>query len=123
MLRGAGGPISRAALTGPGAGIPLNKSPTFPPAAMRSGDFSSIAGQLIDPATGLPFSNNQIPASRMDPTSLALLRFIPLPNLDGTDRNYHSVTTNQSTLDNVNVRVTHSFTQNTGRGGAGGRGG
>ena len=52
-----------------------------------------------------------------------LLRFIPLPNLDGTDRNFHYVTTNQSTLDNVNLRVTHSFTQNTGRGGPGGRGG
>jgi hypothetical protein len=96
---------------------------TVPTAAMRAGDFSGIATQLIDPATGLPLSNNQIPASRMDATSLALLRFIPLPNLDGTNRNYHAVTTNQSTLDNVNLRVTHSFTQNTGRGGPGGRGG
>ena len=97
---------------------------TVPTAAMRSGDFSSIASQLIDPVTGLPFSGNQIPATRIDPTSLALLRFMPLPNLDGTNRNYHYAATNLSTMDNVNVRVTHSFTQNAGgRGGPGGRGG
>ena len=97
---------------------------TVPTAAMRAGDFSAIRSQLIDPATGLPFDENHIPSSRIDPTSLALLRFIPLPNLDGTNRNYHSAATNQSTTDNINVRVTHSFTQNAGgRGGPGGRGG
>ena len=97
---------------------------TVPTAAMRAGDFSAIRNQLIDPVTGLPFDENQIPSSRIDPTALALLRFIPLPNLDGTNRNYHYAATNQSTTDNINLRVTHSFTPNAaGRGGPGGRGG
>lgn len=100
---------------------------TVPTAALRSGDFSSVATPLIDPATGLPFEGNQIPASRLDPGSVALLRFIPLPNLDGTTRNYHFATTNSSSSDNLNLRLTHSFTQNGGgrgggRGGGGGRG-
>ena len=96
---------------------------TVPTPAMRLGDLSAIKTQLFDPATGLPFADNQIPVSSINPASLALMRFIPLPNLDGTSRNFHYVTTNQATTDNVNLRVTHSFTQNTGRGGAGGRGG
>jgi trimeric autotransporter adhesin len=96
---------------------------TVPTAAMRAGDFSAVRSELIDPVTGLPFAGNQIPPSRLDSTSLALLRFIPLPNLDDATRNYHYAATNQSTTDNVNLRVTHSFTQNTGRGGPGGRGG
>ena len=97
---------------------------TVPTLAMRSGDFSSISRQLIDPATGLPFDGNQIPQSRIDPASISLLRFIPLPNLDDSGgRNFHYVTTNSSTSDSVSLRLTHSFTQNTGRGGPDGRGG
>jgi hypothetical protein len=96
---------------------------TVPTGAMRVGDFSSISTALVDPATGLPLTGNQIPASRINPASLALLRFIPLPNLDGTSRNFHYVTTNASTTDNLNIRVTHNFTPNAGGRGAGGRGG
>jgi hypothetical protein len=91
---------------------------------MRAGDFSSISRELIDPATGVPFTANQIPQSRIDPAAVALLRFIPMPNLDdSTGRNFHYVTTNSSTSDSLSLRVTHSFTQTAGRGGPGGRGG
>jgi hypothetical protein len=96
---------------------------TVPTAAMRNGDFSAVPTQLFDPVTGAPFSNNQIPASRMDASATSLLRFIPLANVDGTTRNYHQVTTTGSLNDNVNLRLTHSFTQAAGRGGPGGRGG
>ena len=96
---------------------------TVPTAAMRLGDLSSISTALIDPATGVPLAGNQVPASRINAASLALLRFIPLPNLDGTSRNFHYVTTNASTTDNLNLRVTHNFTPNAGGRGAGGRGG
>jgi hypothetical protein len=56
-----------------------------PTAAMRGGDFSqalTATGALIpvkDPNTGLPFSGNIIPKSRIDPTGLAYLNFLPLP--------------------------------------------
>ncbi len=97
---------------------------TVPSAAMRAGDFSSAGVRLIDPVTGLPLAGNQIPLSRMDAASLSLLRFIPLANLDGTSRNFHYVTTNNSASDSLDLRVTHNFTPNVaGRGGRGGGGG
>src|SRR5581483_1435798 len=57
---------------------------TVPTEAMRRGDFSASPVPLLDPATGRPFPNNQIPSSRIDPGSALLLSFIPLPNLSGT---------------------------------------
>ncbi|HXG69511.1 MAG TPA: TonB-dependent receptor, partial [Gemmatimonadaceae bacterium] len=95
---------------------------TVPSAALRSGDFSSLTTQLFDPATGLPFPGNQVPASRINPAALSLLRFIPAANLDGAARNYHRATTTNTLSDNVNVRLTHNLTPAAGRGRAGGRG-
>jgi hypothetical protein len=64
----------------------------MPTAAERQGDFShsvDTAGRPItikDPLTGLPFPGNIIPANRLDPTGLALLSELPLPNrLDRAD--------------------------------------
>ena len=98
-----------------------------------------IGAQLIDPQTGLPFAGNQIPPAASTRVRVALLRFIPPPNLPGTTRNYHYTTTTDSLADNVNLRVTHNFTpapggarrwparrrggRRGGRGGPGGRGG
>jgi hypothetical protein len=110
----------------------FNQYATVPDEAMRRGDFSSLTTQLIDPLTGLAFPNNQIPEDRLSPTSLALMRFIPLPNLPGASRNFQHIATINSSSDNVNVRVTHNFTPaaagvrgGRGRGGGpgGGRGG
>ena len=98
---------------------------TVPTAALRAGDFSSLGVQLVDPTTGLAFLNNQIPSSRISPSAQALLRFIPLPNLDGTNQNYHTVSTIPSSGDTLNLRVTHNFTPAAvgGGGRGGGRGG
>lgn len=97
---------------------------TVPSEAQRSGDFSSLGSPLINPVTGQPFSGNQIPSGMMSPASLALLRFIPRPNLDGTSRNFHYVTTVNSLMDTASLRITHNFSS-AGRGGrgAGARGG
>ncbi len=96
---------------------------TVPSLAMRNGDFSATTAQPIDPATGLPFAGHQIPAARMNAGSVGLLRFVPLPNLDGDTRNFHYVATNATTSDGISLRVTHNFTPNAGGRGAGGRGG
>jgi hypothetical protein len=49
-----------------------------------SGDWSAIAQQLYDPATGEPFPNNQISPSLYDPISLKLLQLVPKSSaLDG----------------------------------------
>ncbi len=56
---------------------------SIPPAAFRTGDFSSLTSRGIninDPTTGQPFPNNQIPAARIDPNATTFLRFTPAPN-------------------------------------------
>lgn len=53
------------------------------PEAWRRGDLSSVATVIRDPLTGLPFPNNQIPASRISSVASALLgdtANYPLPN-------------------------------------------
>ncbi|MDQ6704764.1 MAG: TonB-dependent receptor, partial [Acidobacteriota bacterium] len=51
-----------------------------PTPAERGGDFSEIAAPLRDPATGMPFPNNQIPSSLFSAPALKLLQTIPVPN-------------------------------------------
>jgi hypothetical protein len=57
-----------------------------PTAAERNGDFSGLlpGTQLVDPTSGAPFANNQIPANRLSSVSQFFLNSIPLPN--GPDR-------------------------------------
>ncbi len=95
---------------------------TVPSAAQRSGNFSSSPVQLFDPLTKLPFPTNVIPASRIDPSALALMQYIPLPNQPGDRQNYYYSTTNTTSADDVNFRFVRTFGEETrrGRGGAGG---
>ena len=87
--------------------------------------------RCIDPLTGLPFPNNQIPASRIDPAALALLQYYPLPNQPGDAKNYYRSSTTGNRSDDINFRFTKSFGAAPGRrggaagarGGGGGRGG
>ena len=92
---------------------------------MRAGDFSSIPVPLLDPQTGLPFENNQIPADRISPQALALLTYFPDPNLPGVTRNFHQSSSYGSTGNNFNLRIQHNFSgqANTGGGRGGGGGG
>lgn len=96
---------------------------TVPSAAIRTGDFSSSSSLVIDPLTHQPFPGNVIPLSRIDPSAQALLPFIPLPNEPGDARNFHNLTTSQSSTDSVSLRVTHNFTPAAAGGRGGGRGG
>lgn len=95
---------------------------TVPTEAIRNGDFSGAAFNVIDPETRLPFEGNRIPAGRISQGAKVLLDYIPQPNLDGTTRNFHYTTTTASTSNNVSVRITHNFTPAAGRGAGGARG-
>ena len=61
---------------------------TVPTDAMKNGDFSQLLGanpfystpQFIrDPLTGLPFPGNIIPANRLSPNGIALMKLYPTP--------------------------------------------
>jgi len=60
-------------------------SSKVPTAAERQGDFSGplTSGLPHDPFTGLPFPGNKIPANRLSPAGLAILRVFPDPNTSG----------------------------------------
>jgi len=59
---------------------------TVPAEAERAGDFSQsldLNNRLIpvrDPVANAPFAGNRVPASRLDPNGVALLKFFPAPN-------------------------------------------
>jgi hypothetical protein len=58
---------------------------TVPTAAMRGGDFSNEKVSLVDPLNNkVPFANNQIPASRLNPVATKVLPFYQLPNFGST---------------------------------------
>ncbi len=57
------------------------RSSAIPTQAMRNGDFSATSIHPIDPLTGEPFPNQQIPADRIDPSATKVMNmFYPLPN-------------------------------------------
>jgi hypothetical protein len=57
-----------------------------PTLAERNGDLSLAPGQIIDPATELPFENNRIPTDRISRQAASLLHLYPLPNFAGDTR-------------------------------------
>lgn len=83
-------------------GTPAVAFISVPTIAMRSGNFAGLnsiydpAAQTVDPTTGVvtrqPFTNNQIPANRLDGVAKNIQAYYPLPNVPGTVVN--GVTTN-----------------------------
>jgi hypothetical protein len=105
---------------------PYDAYSTVPTLDERNGDLSALGRSVIDPRTGQPFQNNQIPSSRIDPAARGLLNLIPEPNQPGATQNFHTVTTTTSQVDDINLRVVQTFGQPPQRGGGrggGGRGG
>ncbi len=82
----------RIHLLGSFDGLRINRGSTLlsrvPTAGQRGGDFSQLEIPLIDPATGQPFEDNRIPEQRINPISMKLLEFVPLPNQNDPDRNF-----------------------------------
>ena len=62
---------------------------------------------IVDPTTGAPFAGDIIPASRISPTALSLLKYYPLPNLTTSTLNYETTLTGQNNTHNINARVSN----------------
>ncbi len=91
----------------------ITNTTLLPPEALRRGDFSGtnpLTGEqfraIVDPANNQPFPENQVPESKIDPLSRAVLDRLPLPNLpnappgenNNLDIGRRQVTTDQFTL-------------------------
>ena len=96
-----------------------NVSVVMPTAAQRSGDFSqttNTAGQLVviyDPLTGLPFPGNRIPANRINPVAAAMLKYLPLPDVDrdnGTANYTRTSLINNKFQQMYSIKIDHKFT-------------
>jgi len=85
---------------------------TVPTPQERQGNFSAIPTAIMDPCGGTvstpvacasftgaatPFAGNQIPANRLNPTSLALLKFFPAANTGGSLNPTTGILTNNFT--------------------------
>jgi hypothetical protein len=81
---------------------------TVPIAPFRTGDFSSLLPRtvLYDPRTNprIPFQNNVVPKSLIDPTSANLMALYPEPNLAGAVTNYLYNPGQQTSIDQFDVR-------------------
>lgn len=79
-------------------------SDLVPTQAERNGDLSSFNGQIINPATLLPFPNNQIPANLISPAAQALLNLYPLPNTTNGRFNYQASLISRQQIDQMQTR-------------------
>jgi hypothetical protein len=112
-----GGPIvkNRTFIFGSYERTDINQSQTatsrVPPAAWRTGDFSSLTTPIIDPLTGSAFPENQIPQNRINSIGRAFVNRYPAPNSSGVN-NLVGASTLTSEVDNVAIRFDHQFNQN-----------
>jgi hypothetical protein len=87
----------------------VSSSTILPSAAQRVGNFSGLAKAITDPATGIQFPGNMIPASRIDPVAQKVLdTYVPaaanLPN-----GQYSTQATSPTSGNQGIARVDHSF--------------
>ncbi len=95
-----------------------NASELMPTAAERAGDFSQVtrSGQpviIYDPLTKAPFPGNVIPSSRINPVAAAMLKYLPMPdiNADNGTANYNRVSKIKSSwTQEYTAKVEHKFT-------------
>lgn len=123
----AGGPLFRdrtfyfASYHGLRNTIPqeVGRRVTVPTLRMRDGDFSELLDTsftglpdpviIYDPETGVPFPNNVIPSTMIDPVGRAYLRAFPEPDFPGLMRNYLTHRQRDSTYDDFDLKFDHTF--------------
>jgi hypothetical protein len=104
--------------------VPANGSGpvTVPSMAFRTGDLSAAPTIIYDPSTGnpdgtgrTPFAGNQIPSTRINPVSAAILALVPAPNLPFTAskpaNNYAALLPFSKDTDSFDVKFDDNFTE------------
>src|SRR5262249_42361431 len=83
---------------------------------MLRGDFSKAVDALgkplriTDTLARAPFSDNQIPLSRLDPVALKMAAYFPQPNLTGTANNFTSRGNSTTSNNSFGIKVDHHIT-------------
>jgi hypothetical protein len=84
----------------------LTQTFSVPSAALRQGNFAGLL-PIVDPTTGKPFANSQIPNDRLNSAAMALLAQVPLPTSGGQVQNLHAVGNEVNPMDQFTLRVDH----------------
>lgn len=107
----------RLTLFGTFDGLRINRGSTIlshvPTRDMKKGDFGALSQQLMDPFTGAPFQDNQIPLERIHPVAARILPVIPDPNRNDPFRNFVN---NLPEVENGNTftgRVDYEFSEDS----------
>jgi hypothetical protein len=93
----------------------LTRTFSVPTLAARGGDLAGF-GPICDPATiatsgsCAPFSDNRIPAGRIDPIATALLQHVAPPTSDGQSQNLTAVEEQDRDLNQFSLRLDHQLT-------------
>ena len=82
-----------------------------PTAAEKSGDFSALGSEVLDPFTQQPFPGNRIPAERVDPIGSAIARLYPDPNRADPQANFVAAPVGRNDIDQVSLRVDHQISK------------
>jgi trimeric autotransporter adhesin len=93
----------------------VNSYGLVPTSLERQGNFSQLVGPTGQPVsiyppqeTNIPYPNNII-NTPLNTVALAILSFLPEPNLSGSTLNYHLLTTQGTHLNAIGARYNHSF--------------
>jgi hypothetical protein len=88
---------------------------TVPTQAMRGGNFSAEGITIIDPTTGLPYANDTIPQSQINPVAQKFLTLFPLPNAGDASAvhaaNYIVNRDNAYHSNQYDIRIDHNFSE------------
>ena len=87
---------------------------TIPTQSELAGNLSPISTPIKDPTTGQPFPGNQIPSSRIDPTTAVYRQYMPvttlLPGALAPGVNLITATGALSNFDQFTMKVDHQIT-------------
>ncbi|HYY70006.1 MAG TPA: TonB-dependent receptor, partial [Terriglobales bacterium] len=107
---------------------PFDAFSTVPTCAERNGDFSQLSSLIYDPSTHQQFPQNKIASIAnpdvcpvagatvpvgISPQAWSLLQYIPEPNLPGTVKNFHFVTSATNNSHDLNLRIIRAFGKST----------
>jgi hypothetical protein len=81
--------------------------------AERNGDFSQLSTQLVNPITKVPYVNNQIPLSQIDPVAAALFasKYYPTPVNTNTTNNAINQVNSSLNTDQGDAKIDWDITQ------------